>query len=69
MAGAPTSVPAAGKRYFHWQLDDPPRKGMDAVHRPDALQRRVTGILDQLGIADQWHAPAALVRSAVSMIG
>ena len=41
---------------------------MDAVRRPDALQRSVTGILDQLGIAAQWHAPAAFVRSAVSMI-
>jgi arsenate reductase (thioredoxin) len=40
-----------GKRYLDWQLDDPAGQGVDAV-RPirDEIKRRVTTLLDELGI-------------------
>jgi arsenate reductase len=40
-----------GKRYLDWQLDDPAGRGVEAV-RPvrDAVERRVRGLLDELGI-------------------
>ncbi len=39
-----------GKRYLDWELDDPAGQGLDAV-RPirDEIQRRVRGLLDDLG--------------------
>ena len=41
-----------GKRYEDWVLDDPAGKGVDEV-RPvrDEIERRVRGLLDQLGVA------------------
>jgi arsenate reductase (thioredoxin) len=41
-----------GRRYLHWQLDDPAGQGVDAV-RPirDAVEQRVRGLLAELGIA------------------
>ncbi|MGQ4432539.1 MULTISPECIES: arsenate reductase ArsC [unclassified Streptomyces] len=40
-----------GKRYLDWQLDDPAGRGVEAV-RPvrDAVEQRVRGLLDELGI-------------------
>lgn len=40
-----------GKRYLDWQLDDPAGQGVDAV-RPirDEIERRVRGLLAELGI-------------------
>ncbi|KIF03285.1 phosphotyrosine protein phosphatase [Streptomyces sp. RSD-27] len=40
-----------GKRYLDWQLEDPAGQGVAAV-RPirDAIERRVRGLLDGLGI-------------------
>ncbi|MFD7668164.1 arsenate reductase ArsC [Streptomyces sp. NPDC059788] len=40
-----------GKRYLDWQLDDPAGQGVAAV-RPirDAIERRVRGLLTDLGI-------------------
>ena len=40
-----------GTRYLDWQLDDPAGKSVDAV-RPvrDEIERRVRGLLDQLGV-------------------
>ena len=40
-----------GKRYLYWQLDDPAGRGVEAV-RPvrDAVEQRVRGLLDELGI-------------------
>ncbi len=39
-----------GKRYLDWELDDPAGRGLEAV-RPirDEIQRRVRGLLDDLG--------------------
>jgi len=39
-----------GKRYLDWQLDDPAGQGVEAV-RPirDEIERRVRGLLDELG--------------------
>ena len=39
-----------GKRYLDWKLDDPAGQGLEAV-RPirDEIQRRVRGLLDDLG--------------------
>ncbi|MGW3102935.1 arsenate reductase ArsC [Streptomyces sp. NPDC001100] len=41
-----------GKRYLDWQLDDPAGRGVDAV-RPvrEEIERRVRGLLAELGIA------------------
>jgi len=38
-----------GKRYLHWQLDDPAGQGVDAV-RPlrDEIERRVRGLVAEL---------------------
>jgi protein-tyrosine-phosphatase len=40
-----------GTRYLDWQLDDPAGQGVEAV-RPirDEVRRRVTGLLEELGI-------------------
>ncbi|GGZ86126.1 arsenate reductase ArsC [Streptomyces bluensis] len=40
-----------GKRYLDWQLEDPAGQGVDAV-RPirDEIERRVRGLLAELGI-------------------
>ncbi|MFE9321512.1 arsenate reductase ArsC [Nocardia sp. NPDC052278] len=40
-----------GKQYLDWKLDDPAGRGIDAV-RPirDAIENRVRGLLDELGI-------------------
>ncbi|MFE2884653.1 arsenate reductase ArsC [Streptomyces sp. NPDC059272] len=40
-----------GKRYLDWELDDPAGRGVEAV-RPvrDAVEQRVRGLLDELGI-------------------
>ncbi|MER6205718.1 arsenate reductase ArsC [Streptomyces sp. NPDC001073] len=40
-----------GKRYLDWQLEDPAGRGVEAV-RPvrDAVEQRVRGLLDELGI-------------------
>jgi protein-tyrosine-phosphatase len=40
-----------GKRYLDWQLDDPAGKSVDDV-RPvrDEIERRVRGLLDELGV-------------------
>ncbi len=40
-----------GKRYLDWQLDDPAGKGVEDV-RPvrDEIERRVRGLLDELGV-------------------
>jgi arsenate reductase (thioredoxin) len=40
-----------GTRYLDWQLDDPAGQGVDAV-RPirDEVRRRVTALLEELGI-------------------
>ena len=40
-----------GKTYLDWELDDPAGQGVDAV-RPirDEIQRRIRGLLDDLGI-------------------
>lgn len=40
-----------GKRYLDWQLGDPAGRGVEAV-RPvrDAVEQRVRGLLDELGI-------------------
>ncbi|MFD4874244.1 arsenate reductase ArsC [Streptomyces sp. NPDC058420] len=40
-----------GKRYLDWQLDDPAGQDVEAV-RPvrDAVEQRVRGLLDELGI-------------------
>ena len=41
-----------GKRYQDWELDDPAGKGVADV-RPvrDEIERRVRGLLEELGIA------------------
>jgi protein-tyrosine-phosphatase len=41
-----------GKRYLHWELDDPAGRGIDAV-RPirDEVKRRLATLLDELAIA------------------
>jgi arsenate reductase (thioredoxin) len=40
-----------GKRYLDWQLDDPAGQGVDAVRPIRAeIKRRVTTLLDELGI-------------------
>jgi protein-tyrosine-phosphatase len=41
-----------GTRYLDWELDDPAGKPVDAV-RPvrDDIERRVRGLLEELGIA------------------
>ncbi|GAB0104669.1 arsenate reductase ArsC [Nocardia sp. JMUB6875] len=41
----------SGKQYLDWKLDDPAGQGIDAV-RPirDAIEARVRGLLDELGI-------------------
>ncbi len=43
-----------GKRYLDWTLDDPAGQGVQAV-RPirDEIQRRIRGLLIELGIPDQ----------------
>ncbi|MFI6407462.1 arsenate reductase ArsC [Streptomyces sp. NPDC050548] len=43
-----------GKRYLDWQLEDPAGQGVDGV-RPirDEIERRVRGLLDDLGVAAQ----------------
>ncbi|MFI6777835.1 arsenate reductase ArsC [Nocardia sp. NPDC050412] len=40
-----------GKQYLDWKLDDPAGRGIDAV-RPirDDIEKRVRGLLDELGI-------------------
>jgi len=40
-----------GKRYLDWQLDDPAGRGVEDV-RPvrDEIERRVRGLLDELGV-------------------
>ncbi|KOX34341.1 phosphotyrosine protein phosphatase [Streptomyces sp. NRRL F-6491] len=40
-----------GKRHLDWKLDDPAGRGVDAV-RPirDAIERRIRGLLAELGI-------------------
>ena len=40
-----------GKRYLDWQLEDPAGKPVEAV-RPvrDDIERRVRGLLDELGV-------------------
>ncbi|MBF6131739.1 arsenate reductase ArsC [Nocardia otitidiscaviarum] len=41
-----------GKRYLDWKLDDPAGQGVDAVRGiRDEIERRVRGLLDELGIA------------------
>ena len=42
-----------GKRYLDWALEDPAGQGIDAV-RPirDEIERRVLGLLAELGITD-----------------
>jgi arsenate reductase len=42
-----------GKRYVDWELDDPAGKSVDEV-RPirDDLERRVRGLLSELGVSD-----------------
>ncbi|WP_216900175.1 arsenate reductase ArsC [Nocardia alni] len=40
-----------GKRYLDWILDDPAGQDIDAVRRiRDEIERRVRGLLDELGI-------------------
>jgi protein-tyrosine-phosphatase len=41
-----------GKRYLDWELPDPAGQGVDAV-RPirDDIERRVRGLLDELGVS------------------
>ncbi|MXM62518.1 phosphotyrosine protein phosphatase [Streptomyces sp. HUCO-GS316] len=43
-----------GKRYLDWQLEDPAGRGVEAV-RPirDEIERRVRGLLDELGVPAQ----------------
>ncbi|MFV8183419.1 arsenate reductase ArsC [Streptomyces sp. AF1B] len=43
-----------GKRYLDWQLDDPAGQGVESV-RPirDEIERRVRGLLDELGVPAQ----------------
>ncbi|MCX5257063.1 arsenate reductase ArsC [Streptomyces canus] len=43
-----------GKRYLDWQLEDPAGQGVEAV-RPirDDIERRVRGLLDELGVPAQ----------------
>ena len=43
-----------GKRYLDWQLEDPAGQGVEAV-RPirDEIERRVRGLLDDLGVPAQ----------------
>ena len=43
-----------GKRYLDWQLEDPAGQGVEAV-RPirDDIERRVRGLLDELGVPTQ----------------
>ncbi|MER8068833.1 arsenate reductase ArsC [Streptomyces sp. NPDC094034] len=46
-----------GKRYLDWKLDDPAGRGVDAV-RPirDEIERRVRGLLAELGVQDSMTA-------------
>ena len=48
-----------GKRYLDWQLDDPAGQGVEAV-RPirDEIERRVRGLLDELGELGEPDVPA-----------
>ncbi len=43
-----------GTRYLDWPLDDPAGKGVEDV-RPvrDEIERRVRGLMDELGVADR----------------
>jgi arsenate reductase (thioredoxin) len=47
-----------GKRYLDWDLPDPAGRGLDAV-RPirDEIDRRVRGLLDELGVEPQPKRP------------
>ena len=49
-----------GTRYLDWQLDDPAGQGVDAV-RPirDEVRRRVTALLEELGIRPVPEAPGS----------
>jgi arsenate reductase len=43
-----------GKRYLDWQLDDPAGQGVAAVRAiRDEIERRVRGLLDELGVPAQ----------------